>query len=101
MTPTAFVDIALPLPVGQTFTYHLTPYQQERIRPGARVRVPVGRRRMTGYVVATREAAPEGFATRAIEALIDREPVLPGGAARSRASPPTTTWRPWATCSRR
>ncbi len=78
MTPTAFVDIALPLPVGQTFTYHLTPYQQARIRPGARVRVPVGRRRMTGYVVAARDAAPEGFATRAIEALIDREPVLPG-----------------------
>lgn len=78
MTPTAFVDIALPLPVGQTFTYHLTPYQQARVRPGARVRVPVGRRRMTGYVVAARDTAPEGFATRAIEALIDREPVLPG-----------------------
>ena len=78
MTPTAFVDIALPLPVGQIFTYHLTPYQQARVRPGARVRVPVGRRRMTGYVVAARDAAPEGFATRAIEALIDREPVLPG-----------------------
>ena len=77
MTPTAFVDIALPLPVGQTFTYHLTPYQQERIRPGARVRVPVGRRRMTGYVVAARAEAPAGFETRAIEALIDREPVLP------------------------
>ncbi|MEO7794874.1 MAG: primosomal protein N', partial [Thermoanaerobaculia bacterium] len=75
--PRAFVDIALPLPVGQTFTYHLTPYQQARVRPGARVRVPVGRRRMTGYVVATRSVAPEGFATRAIEALIDREPVLP------------------------
>lgn len=78
MTPTAFVDIALPLPVGQTYTYHLTPYQQERLRPGARVRVPVGRRRMTGYVVASRDSAPAGVATRAIEALIDREPVLPG-----------------------
>ncbi|MEO8195606.1 MAG: primosomal protein N' [Thermoanaerobaculia bacterium] len=77
MTPTAFVEIALPLPVGQTLTYHLTPYQQERVQPGARVRVPVGRRRMTGYVVAARATAPEGFATRAIEALIDREPVLP------------------------
>ena len=44
-SPTAFVDIALPLPVGLTFTYHLTPYQQERVKPGARVRVPVGRRR--------------------------------------------------------
>ncbi len=77
LTPTAFVDIALPLPVGQTFTYHLTPYQQARVQPGARVRVPVGRRRMTGYVVATRSIAPEGFETRAIEALIDREPVLP------------------------
>jgi primosomal protein N' (replication factor Y) len=32
---------------------------------------------MTGYVVAARAAAPEGFSTRAIEALIDREPVLP------------------------
>ncbi len=73
----AFVDIALPLPVGQTFTYHLTLYQQERVKPGARVRVPVGRRRMIGYVVATRAVAPEGFATRAIEALVDRDPVLP------------------------
>ena len=73
----AFVDIALPLPVGQTFTYHLTPYQQLRVKPGARVRVPVGRRRMTGYVVAARAEAPAGFETRAIEALIDREPVLP------------------------
>ena len=61
--PTAFVDIALPLPVGQTFTYHLTPYQQERVKPGARVRVPVGRRRMTGYVVGTRADAPAGFTT--------------------------------------
>ncbi|MDQ1347510.1 MAG: hypothetical protein QG573_882, partial [Acidobacteriota bacterium] len=76
-SPTAFVDIALPLPVGLTFTYHLTPYQQERVKPGARVRVPVGRRRMTGYVVATRADAPAGFPTRAIEALIDRDPVLP------------------------
>ncbi len=75
--PTAFVDIALPLPVGLTFTYHLTPYQQERVKPGARVRVPVGRRRMIGYVVGTRTSAPEGFATRAIEALVDRDPVLP------------------------
>ena len=41
------------------------------------MRVPVGRRRMTGYVVATRADAPAGFPTRAIEALIDRDPVLP------------------------
>jgi len=75
--PSAFVDIALPLPVGQTLTYHLTPYQLERVKPGARVRVPVGRRRMIGYVVAARAAAPAGFETRAIEALIDRDPVLP------------------------
>jgi primosomal protein N' (replication factor Y) len=74
---TAFVDIALPLPVGQTFTYHLTLYQQQRVKPGARVRVPVGKRRMTGYVVATRAEPPAGFETRAIEALIDRDPVLP------------------------
>ncbi|MEO8277467.1 MAG: DEAD/DEAH box helicase, partial [Thermoanaerobaculia bacterium] len=73
----AFVEVALPLPVGQTLTYHLSPYQRARVRAGARVRVPVGRRRMTGYVVATRDDAPGGFATREIEALIDREPVLP------------------------
>ena len=74
---TAFVDIALPLPVGQIFTYRLTPYQQQRVKPGARVRVPVGKRRMTGYVVAARAEAPAGVETRPIEALIDRDPVLP------------------------
>ncbi len=73
----AFVEIALPLPVGQTYTYHLTPYQQERVKPGARVRVPVGKRRMTGYVVAAGVEAPAGVETRAIDALIDRDPVLP------------------------
>ncbi|MEZ5331293.1 MAG: primosomal protein N' [Thermoanaerobaculia bacterium] len=45
--------------------------------PGARVRVPVGRRKVTGFIVGVREEAPEGVQVRPLEAVVDPWPVVP------------------------
>ena len=55
-----FVEVALPLPVRQNFTYRL-PDSFSLAKLGARVLVPFGRRTLTGYVV--------GFPSRLTEFL--------------------------------
>ncbi len=47
-----FVEVALPLPLRQTFTYRLPVGLQENIKIGARLLVPFGKRQLTGYAVA-------------------------------------------------
>jgi len=73
-----FAEIALPLPVGQTLTYRFTSRQAALASLGARVRVPVGRRSMTGFLVGLADAAPDGVEARAVDRLIDRSPALTG-----------------------
>src|SRR4030095_3965965 len=46
-----FVEVALPLPPRQTFTYKLSEDQSERIMLGSRVLVPFANRSLTGYAV--------------------------------------------------
>ncbi|MEZ5313056.1 MAG: DEAD/DEAH box helicase [Thermoanaerobaculia bacterium] len=71
-------QIALPLPVGQVLTYSLSAAQRRRAAPGARVRVPVGRRRMTGFFLSLDASLTEGVEARPIEALLDRIAPFPG-----------------------
>ena len=73
----AWVEVALPLPIGQSLTYSLDARQRRRARPGSRVRVPVGKRKMTGFVESFPDAPPEGIEPKAISALLDREPPFP------------------------
>lgn len=47
-----FVEVALPLPPRQTFTYKLPAALAANIGVGSRVMVPFGRRTLTGYAVA-------------------------------------------------
>jgi primosomal protein N' (replication factor Y) (superfamily II helicase) len=47
-----YAEVALPLPLRQTFTYSLTPNIGENVKLGARLLVPFGKRQLTGYVVA-------------------------------------------------
>jgi len=47
------------------------------VRPGARVRVPLGSRTVTGFVVGVREADDPAPTWRPIEGLVDPEPLLP------------------------
>ncbi len=48
--PAAFIEVALPLPIPQTFTYAVPAELRERAVPGARVLVPFGRRERIGWI---------------------------------------------------
>ncbi len=76
-----FVEVALPLPLRQTFTYRLPIGLQENIQIGARLLVPFGKRQLTGYAVALHaKISPEleieeETIKEALE-LLDSEPLL-------------------------
>jgi primosomal protein N' (replication factor Y) (superfamily II helicase) len=72
---TRFVDVAPLGPVPELLTYALPPEWQGLVRPGMRVLVPLGRRVVTGCVVAFQEA-PLVQAPKLIVDLLDDEPAL-------------------------
>jgi primosomal protein N' (replication factor Y) len=70
------VDVVLPLPVDRAFTYKVPPVLAGTVKRGARVLVPFGRRRMTGYVIGERRRAPGRVKLRELASLVDEEPLL-------------------------
>lgn len=75
-----FVEVALPLPVRQNFTYRLPePFAIAKL--GARVLVPFGRRTLTGYAVGfpsrlDPKAEFDESAIKDVLELIDDEPLI-------------------------
>ncbi len=72
------VDVALPLPVSEPFTYHVPAELDEAAEPGMRAVVPFRRDVMTGVIVAVFEEGDRqlDFATRPIHDLPDPGPVF-------------------------
>ncbi|MEP6901928.1 MAG: primosomal protein N', partial [Actinomycetota bacterium] len=76
-----FVEVVLPLPLRQAFTYRLPVGLQENVKIGARLLVPFGKRQLTGYAVALHtKISPEleieeETIKEALE-LLDSEPLL-------------------------
>lgn len=70
-----FCDVSLPVPLDQAYTYALPSSLQHRVKPGARVVVPFGTRKLTGVVLAIHHQAPNRQA-RLVEKLIDEEPIF-------------------------
>ncbi|MFH0963917.1 MAG: hypothetical protein V2A58_07875, partial [Planctomycetota bacterium] len=70
-----YVEIAFPLPLHRQFTYSAGRELKGRLAPGVRVRVPFGKRALTGYCVAVSDQAPP-FAVRPICEVLDDEPFL-------------------------
>jgi len=66
----------VPLPLPEPLTYTIPPSLVALARPGCRVRVRVGKRRLTGTILALRDEAPAGLKLREIEGLVDLEPIL-------------------------
>ena len=56
-----YVEVSLPLPITQNFYYRLPDGRSEPMQPGQRVLVPLGNRRVTGYVLGTRRQLPPDF----------------------------------------
>ncbi len=76
-----FVEIALPIPLRQTFTYRLPLGLRENVRLGARLLVPFGKRQITGYAVALHQKLSEEIefdesAIKEAAELLDEEPLI-------------------------
>ena len=76
-----FVEVALPIPLRQTFTYRLPAGLRESVKLGARLLVPFGKRQITGYAVAlhvslSEELEIEESALKDVAELIDAEPLI-------------------------
>lgn len=91
-----YVDVAVPLPVRELFTYRIPEGLAGCAEAGARAVVPVGRRLLTGVIVKTSQRVtldPERI--RNVAQLPDGAPILPADllsvamwAARYYVSPP-------------
>ncbi|MFZ5654383.1 MAG: primosomal protein N' [Pseudomonadota bacterium] len=72
-------QVAVPSPLRRLFDYLPPPDHRRALAPGTRVRVPFGSRRLVGVVVGRGACdAGQGRALRAIEQVLDEEPLLPG-----------------------
>ncbi|HEV7669710.1 MAG TPA: primosomal protein N' [Thermoanaerobaculia bacterium] len=74
---TSYAEIAVPLPLAAPLTYEIPPGLALLAQPGVRAKVRVGKRRLTGLVLAIHDRRPEGFEIRPIEEIVDLEPVVP------------------------
>jgi primosomal protein N' (replication factor Y) len=71
--------VALPVPLGQVFTYSVSAELAAGVRRGARVLCELGRRRVLGVVLEVADREPEIPVERLkpVIAVVDAEPVLP------------------------
>lgn len=67
-------EVILPLPLEHTYTYAVPDALEGQSRPGCRVLVSFGSRRMTGYIAEARDGDVEGL--KSIEDVLDEEPSL-------------------------
>jgi primosomal protein N' (replication factor Y) len=70
-----YCDVSLPVPLERAFTYELPETLRHRLKPGCRVMVPFGPRRLTGVVLRVHDERPD-MAMRQVFRLLDEEPVL-------------------------
>lgn len=71
-----YVEIAVPAPLRQRFTYAVPSELSQALQPGVRVAVSFGRRTVAGFVVGTAERAPEGAKIKRVGGVLDARPVF-------------------------
>ena len=72
-----FVDVILPLPLSERFTYELLPQQQAKIEKGCRVIVPFGAKKIyTAIVVDIHSEEPQNYKVKPVMELLDAHPIL-------------------------
>ncbi len=71
--------VALPVPLGQVFTYSVGAELAASVRRGARVLCELGKRRVLGVVLEVNDREPEipVEKLKPVRAVVDAEPVLP------------------------
>ena len=70
----ALINVAVPVPLRQTFTYK----HDQALVAGVRVRVPFGPRSVVGIVMGDADPQEDSSKIKAISEVLDSEPVLSG-----------------------
>ncbi len=74
---TLFVDVIIPVPIRNEFTYRVPFELNDNVFSGARVVVPFGRSKLvTGIITSVHENIPENYQARYIEHLLDDRPIV-------------------------
>lgn len=72
-----FVDVILPLPLANRYTYSLPDNLQNQVQTGSRVIVPFGRKKFyTALVTNVHYCPPEAYETKDISEVLDAHPIL-------------------------
>jgi len=74
---TLYAEVALPIPLNQTFSYIVPELWQEQAKIGVRVLVPLGERILTGFVVNLRKKRlKKELKLKEIKEILDEKPVF-------------------------
>ena len=72
-----FINVILPLPLENHFTYSVTEAEANFLKPGMRVAVPFGRSKIyTGIVSEVHQNDPKVYEAKPIEQILDKTPVV-------------------------
>lgn len=74
---TSFAEIALPVPIARLFTYRVPNSFAEKVRPGQRVIVPFGQKKiLTGIIFNIHHQPPKDYEAKYILELLDEHEVI-------------------------
>lgn len=72
-----FIDVILPLPLADTYTYSIPPEQMGKVVVGCRVIVPLGKKKhYTALVERLHNDAPKEYNVRPFDELLDETPIV-------------------------
>ncbi len=72
-----YVDVILPLPLKQLFTYEISDEEMDKIELGMRLAVPFGKTKVyTGLAVKIHHQKPLHYETKPIEQVLDDSPIV-------------------------
>src|ERR1044071_4621223 len=98
-----FAEVAVPVFVRQTFTYHLPGDMAHRAQAGCRVIVPLGKKLLTGFIVALHRdqsnAATE-YDVKDVEELVDESPIISHEMLKLTRWMSDYYYAPWGECLR-
>ena len=72
-----YIDVLLPIPIKQTFTYSVSEAEADFLKQGMRVSVPFGKRKLyAAIVINVHTDAPELYEAKEIDCILDEEPLV-------------------------
>ena len=72
-----FLEVAVAAPLDRTLTYLAPPGCERKLVPGLRVLVPLGRRKITGYILSIQDATLAEQQLKPIYEVLDNAPLFP------------------------